>query len=498
MIPPELEAQILRLYTTEHWPVGTIARQLSVHHTTVRRVVTRAGLPAPTRERRPSLIDPYLPFVKETLEKHPTLPASRLFEMVRSRGYRGGPDHFRHVVAMHRPRKPAEAYLRLRTVPGDQAQVDWAHFGTLRTGGATRPLMAFVMVLSWSRRIALRFFLSQRMEDFLRGHQHAFAVFGGVPRVLLYDNLKSAVLERRGDAIRFHPTLLSFAGHHRYEPRPVAPYRGNEKGRVERAIRYIRSSFWPARTYHDLADLNEQAETWCSGLSSDRKCPEDKTLTVREAFAQEREALLPLPDDAYPVEERVEVSCGKTPYVRFDGNDYSVPHDHVRRGLTVRATEATVRVLDGNEVIARHPRSWGKGAQVEDPDHVAALIAAKRAASAERATDRLTRAVPRCAALLGAVAARGGNLGSATATLVGLLDRYGTEELGLAVAEAIDAGSPSPHSVRMVLERRRHQRGEPPPLPVALPDNDAVRNATVRPHALSSYDPAPEDSDVDA
>ena len=159
MIPPELEAQILRLYTTEHWPVGTIARQLSVHHTTVRRVVTRAGLPAPTRERRPSLIDPYLPFVKETLEKHPTLPASRLFEMVRSRGYRGGPDHFRHVVAMHRPRKPAEAYLRLRTVPGDQAQVDWAHFGTLRTGGATRPLMAFVMVLSWSRRIALRFFL---------------------------------------------------------------------------------------------------------------------------------------------------------------------------------------------------------------------------------------------------------------------------------------------------------------------------------------------------
>lgn len=151
------------------------------------------------------------------------------------------------------------------------------------------------------------------MEDFLRGHQHAFAVFGGVPRVLLYDNLKSAVLERRGDAIRFNPTLLEHAGHHRYEPRPVAPYRGNEKGRVERAIRYIRSSFWPARSYQDLADLNQQAETWCAGLSSDRKCPEDKTLTVREAFEQEKSGLLALPDDHYPVEERVEVACGKTP-----------------------------------------------------------------------------------------------------------------------------------------------------------------------------------------
>ena len=101
--------------------------------------------------------------------------------------------------------------------------------------------MAFVMVLSHSRQIFLRFFLDARMENFLRGHVGAFTAWGGVPRVLLYDNLKSAVLERRGDAIRFHPTLLSFAGHYRYEPRPVAVARGNEKGRVERAIGYIRA-----------------------------------------------------------------------------------------------------------------------------------------------------------------------------------------------------------------------------------------------------------------
>src|SRR3954451_14978096 len=149
--------------------------------------------------------------------------------MVRERGYRGSPSHFRHVVARHRPRPMAAAYLRLRSLPGEQAQVDWGHFGHLEIGRARRPLMAFVMVLSYSRQIFLRFFLDARMENFLRGHVAAFEAWQGVPRVLLYDNLKSAVLERRGDAIRFHPTLLSFAGHYCYEPRPVAVARGNER-----------------------------------------------------------------------------------------------------------------------------------------------------------------------------------------------------------------------------------------------------------------------------
>lgn len=489
MIPPELEAKILRLHAVERWPVGTIARQLGVHHTTVRRALVRAGLPEPTRQRRPRLVDPYLPFLKETLQKHPTLPASRLHEMVRQRGYRGGADHFRHVVAMHRPRKPAEAFLRLRTLAGEQAQVDWAHFGTLQVGEATRPLMAFVMVLSWSRRICLRFCLSAKMEDFLRGHVAAFEAFGGVPRVLLYDNLKSAVLERRGDVIRFHPTLLRFASHHRYEARPVAPYRGNEKGRVERAIRYVRTSFWPARRFSDLADLNEQATAWCEGLSSDRRCPEDRSITVRQAFEQEQPRLLALPEHAFCVEERLEVSAGKTPYVRFDRNDYSVPHDRVRRTLVVRATHTQVRVFDGVELIATHARSHGRGEQIEDPSHVAALVAEKRAARSARGKDRLSHLVPHSTALLGALAERGANIGSAVSTLLGLLDRYGTEELGDAVDEALANGSPSTHTVRLVLERRRQQRGAPPPLAIELPDDDRVRGAAVRPHDLHAYDP---------
>ena len=242
---PDREAEILRYYHVERWRAGTIARQLGVHHNVVSRVLAQAGLPRLGAPSRPSQLDPFLPFIRQTLEKFPTLNASRLYAMARERGYRGGPDHFRHLIACHRPRPQAEAYLRLRSLPGEQAQVDWGHFGHLEIGRARRPLMAFVMVLSYSRQIFLRFFPDARMENFLRGHVDAFTAWGGVPRVLLYDNLKSAVLERRGDAIHFHPTLIAFAGHYRYEPRPVAVARGNEKGRVERAIRYVRSHSSP-------------------------------------------------------------------------------------------------------------------------------------------------------------------------------------------------------------------------------------------------------------
>ncbi|QXP84903.1 IS21 family transposase [Methylococcus sp. Mc7] len=357
-IAQELEAQILRYHHVEHWRIGTIATQLGVHRTTVQRVLAQAGLPARVAQPRASAVDPYVPFIRETLEKFPTLTASRLHAMVRERGYPGGADHFRHLIALHRPRPKAEAYLRLRTLPGEQAQVDWGHFGYLTLGRARRPLMAFVMVLSYSRCLFLRFFLDARMENFLRGHVAAFQAFNGVARVLLYDNLKSAVLERQGEAIRFHPTLLALAGHYRFEPRPVAVARGNEKGRVERAIRYVRDHFFAARTFADLADLNAQASAWCRGSAAERRWPEDRSRKVGEVFAEEQPRLIGLPDNPFPTEERTEVKAGKTPYIRFDLNDYSIPHTHVRRLLTVMADPERVRVLDVS--VRRCPVLWSQ------------------------------------------------------------------------------------------------------------------------------------------
>ncbi len=227
-ISQELRANILRYHHVEKWRVGTIASQLGVHHSTVKRVLSETGIAKNKVLVEQSIIDPYLSFILEQLQRFPNLTASRLYGMVVERGYPGGPDHFRQLISFYRPKTPAEAYLRLRTLAGEQAQIDWGHFGYMSIGEAKRPLMAFVMVLSYSRKIFLRFYLNARTENFLRGHELAFNYFSGVPRVALYDNLKSAVLDRKGDAIRFNPTLLSFAAHYRFEPRPCAAYRGND------------------------------------------------------------------------------------------------------------------------------------------------------------------------------------------------------------------------------------------------------------------------------
>ena len=506
-IAPEVSAQIVRLHEAEKWRVGTIARQLKVHRDTVRRVLrvhanqhaaqhsaapvpttSPDGASTPTTPLRCSRIDPYRPFILETLGKFPSLTAARLYAMVCERGYRGSGSHLRHLVAGLRPSPAAEAYLRLRTLPGEQAQVDWAHFGHMQIGRAKRPLMAFVMVLSYSRSIFLRFFLDARMDAFLRGHVEAFAAFGGVARVLLYDNLKSAVLERVGDAIRFNPALLAFAGHHCYEPRPVAVARGNEKGRVERSIRYVRDSFFAARAFTDLADLNAQARLWCQGQAADRRWPEDARMRVREAFDAERASLLALPAHDYPLGERVAVAVGKTPYVRFDLNDYSVQHEHVRRTLSVLAEESRVRIFDSATELACHARSWDRGAQIEDAAHVQALVTRKRNARAHRACDQLAQAAPASAALLQRAAERGHSLSSITTALLRLLERYGAAALQAAIAEALAGDVPHPNAVRLALERAREQSGRPPPVALVLPEHVARRDAPVRAHDLASYD----------
>ena len=431
---------------------------------------------------------PYRVFIRETLEKYPTLAASRLHDMVCERGYAGQASHFRYLVSSMRPRPPAEAYLRLRTLPGEQMQCDWAHFGHLQIGRARRPLMGFVMVLSYSRRIFLRFCLNAQMDSFLRGHVEAFMAFGGLARTLLYDNLKSVVLERVGDAIVFNPEFLAFAKHFRFEPRPVAVARGNQKGRVERHIDFIRTSFFAARKFTDVADLNAQARDWCEGRALDRPWPQDDSLSVRQAFAAEQPRLLGLPATDYALGQRLEVSVAKTPYVRFDWNDYTVPHTHVQRTLSVLADEQRVRIFEGIAEVASHPRSFDRHQTIEDPAHLQALVEYKRRARAHRGCDALAQVAPASTELLQMAAQRGHNLGSITAALLRLLDQYGAPSLQAAILDAIARDVPHPNAVRLALERARERTGQPPPLALALPEHVARRDAPMRTHSLASYD----------
>jgi transposase len=487
MIPRELEAKISRLYHAEQWPVGTIASQLQVHHEVVERVLAQSGLPK-VKQIRSSMVDPYLPFILKTWKSYPRLPASRLYIMCKKRGYPGSASYFRHRLSRYRPRPLGEAFLRLKTLPGEQAQVDWGHFGRIEIGRANRQLMAFVMVLSWSRAIYLRFFLGQQTENFLRGHEGAFYKFGGVSRTLLYDNLKSAVLERIGDSIRFNPMLLDFSTHYHFEPRPVAQYRGNQKGRVERAIRYIRSGFFEARKFKDLEDLNNQADEWCQNEVLDRPWPEDPLLTVRQAFEQEKPRLIELPHTLYPTQERREARVSKTPYVRFDCNDYSIPHKYTRQTVVVLATLTELQIFKDRKEIAKHIRSFDKGLRIEDPSHIEALIDDKRRRRKLRVIDRLSDVVPSSVEFFNKLAQRGKSLARATQQLMRLLDTYGAEPLEAALITVLKKEIPHVHGVQQLLEQERQSQGKAPILPLRLPDQLRQRQDNVLPHSLNSYD----------
>ena len=246
----------------------------------------------------------------------------------------------------------------------------------------------------------------------------------------------------------------------------------------------MRVAFFAACGFTDLDDLNAQAEYWCHGLAADRRCPAEPDRSVREVFADEVPRLLALPDNPLPLLGRVAVKVGKTPYVRFDLNDYSVPHTHVRRLLTVLADTHVVRVVDGMHVLGCHRRSYDRGAQIEQDAHIEALAARKRAARQHRATDRLAQAAPASQDLLLRAAERGSNLGAITVGLSRLLDRYGAAEPQFAIREALDRGVPHPNAVRIALERRR----EAPPVATELPPNVQARDAPVQPHAIETYD----------
>ena len=496
MITPEQHAEIRRLYYGEHWKAGTIAAALGVHHETVRAAIVNDTQGVRRGTCRATQLDPYLPFVRDTLAQYPRLRATRLFEMVKGRGYAGSVVQLRRAVRLIRPAATATVYRRLTTLAAEEAQVDWGSFGAIRIGRGVRPLSGFVMVLSYSRAIFALFTVDQTLESFLRGHVEAFAAFHGSARTLVYDNLRSAVLERAGTAIRFHPRLLELAGHYHFAPRPCTPARGNEKGKVERQIQYLRHAFFAARTFVDVEDLNAQFQRWRDDVAHRRPHPEQRDRTVAELLAEEQPRLLPLPAHAFETEVMRTVSAGKTPYVRFDRNHYSIPHTHVRRPLTLLASPTTVRVVVGTEEIARHARSYDTGQTIEQAAHVAGLIDATRQANPSSARDRLRLAVPAATTLLERLAARGESLRYHIVRLLALLDDYGPQELGAAIARALERDALGAGAIAHLLETRRRQRGLKPPIPMALPDHPGVRDLDLTPHRLETYDElARSDSD---
>jgi transposase len=484
MINPETRVQIRRYFYAEHWKIGTIAQQLNVHPDAVRNAIEAERFHS-GQALRPSLTDPYMDFVRQTLDQHPRLRATRLYQMIRDRGYTGSVVQLRRAVAQLRPRA-REPFLRLHTFPAEQAQVDWAHFGQVAVGRARRNLSCFVITLSWSRALYLEFFFDQTMENFLRGHVHAFDSWAGQPRVILYDNLRSAVLERRGSEIHFNPHLLELCAHYHFVARPCQVRAGNQKGRVERAIRYVRESFFAGRSFTTLAETNRQALLWRDQVAHRRPWPGDDARTVEQVFVEEQPRLLSPPAHPFPTDLVLSVRSGKTIYIRFDLNDYSIPPEAVGRPLTLVASDTLVRILDGTVEIARHQRSYDRHQPVLDPAHQEAVLKSKRKAFDATPSGRLTQAVPESETLLDLAFAQGESAGRQTKELLKLLDMHGAAAFRRAVREALDRNTPRASSVAFLLGQQ--ERSAPAPLAVDLSRHPAAQAVHVQPRNLETYD----------
>ena len=485
MIDLETVTRIRQLHYGEHWPVGTIAKELGLHHETVQRALSDA--PRPQAPPRPSRFDPYVGFVREVLASYPRLTATRLWYMLRERGCPLSVRQVRDKVAELRPSR-REAFLKRRTFPGEEGQVDWASFGHVRIGAARRALSAFLLTLTFSRWFFLRFFLDQSLENFLRVHVYAFEDFHGGPRYCLYDNLRSAVLERYQEGVRFNPRLLELAAHYHFAPRACRPGRGSEKGAVERTVRYVRDSFFAARQFTTLEDLNRQALVWRDEVGGARRWPGDDRKTVASAFEEEAPHLLTLPTHPFETDLVVPARSEKTIYIRFDLNDYSIPPTSVGRPLTLVASETTVRLLEGKNEVARHRRSYDRHQRIEDPAHVEALLVEKRRARGSAPRARLNDAVPVAEVFLEASFQRGESVAATTEKLLLLLGDYGAAELATAVEEALSRQTPRLSSVAFLLARRQRAAQRRMALPVDLSRRPDLKDLYVKPHASETYD----------
>ena len=482
---PELEAEILRLHHAEQWPPGTIATQLGAHVDQVQRVL---GLDTPRvpSKLRPRIIDPYRPFIDEQLRRYPKLLATRLYDMVSARGFAGSVRTVREHVALVRPRPPREAYLLTETLPGEVAQVDWAHAGEIAVPGGVRALWLFVIVLANSRAMWGEFVIDLTVHSLCRSLVRAARALGGVARQWLFDNPKVVVLERIGTVARFHPTLLALCAAMRVEPKLCAVRKPRQKGKVERAIRYLRDRFLAGRTITGVEQGNRLLAQFIAEIAHVRPHPTIAQRTVGEAFVLERARLLSLPEPL-PETARIEpVKPDSQAFIHFDTNRYSVPSIYALRVVTLVVDDRTVRVINGNEVIAEHPRSWGRRQIFEKPEHRAALLDERRAARNLKGRDRIRAVVPTFDRIVERWGVAGSSLGYRVARSIKLLDLYGDQVFGAAAADLIASGLSDIGALAVGCEKHRKNLGRLVPLPLVLPDH--LDDADVIPHDLESYD----------
>ncbi len=323
MINVEQWAEIRRLHRVERMSIRAIARRLRLSRNTVRSAIRSSEPPQYRRKAMPSKLDPYKRRIAELLEEFPRLSAVRVHEILTEEGFDGSVRLVRGHLQEVRPR-PIHAYQRTVYRPGAIGQVDWARMPDPIADplGEPRPVWALIITLGYSRMLTLGFSFRTRMVDFLRCHVQALEFFGGVPHTLVYDNLKSVVVKRQGAKITFNSEFLAFADHYGFRPLPHWPGEPHEKGLVERPVGYVKGNFWAGRRFEGYEDLQDQGQRWRDGVANPRVhagLHEQPT----QRFELERQQLLPLPKDPFPLEEVLFAKATRWGYVHVDANEYS-------------------------------------------------------------------------------------------------------------------------------------------------------------------------------
>jgi transposase len=340
--------------------VSAIARQSGIDRKTVRKYIER-GLEAPIygpRKPRETVIDPFTAYLRDRVARYPGLTGKRLFRELKELGYGGGYTVVTDFLRDVRPAAAEHGYeVRFETPPGEQAQVDFARFHVVFTDEPTTPRIVwlFSLVLGFSRLIWARFVLHQDLPTVLRCHASAFEALGGVPREILYDRMKTAVIgEGEAGGIVYNRALVDLARHYGFHPKACQPYRAKTKGKVERPFRYIREDFFLARSFRNLDDLNAQLRHWLDTVANPRVHATTRCV-VNEAFAEERTALRPLPLAPFRSVLKLERRISREGMISVGGNFYSVPDATRRRVVEVHTLADEIRIFEDGGLIATHP-----------------------------------------------------------------------------------------------------------------------------------------------
>jgi transposase len=335
MIDYDTFCRIKHLAEKERLNISQVAAATGLDWSTAAYWMRQARFQERTKVARPSLLDPYKDHIQRLLEKH-SYSGAQLLIMLREQGYRGGYTILKDYVCKVRPPK-RPAYLTLAFAPGECAQVDWGNYGTVACGQTRRKLSFFVMVLCYSRLMYVEFTVLQTMEHFLGCHQNAFEFFGSVPKSIMVDNLRSAVLKRHtGQAPVFNPRYFDFARHYGFDIRACGIRKGNEKGRVENGVGYVKKNFLNGLEIPDFTALAPAASRWLSEVANVRIHGETKKRPV-DLFAVEKPALRPLPAEPYDGGAVISVRARSTFRVVLDTNRYSVPAQYAGTQLTLSA-----------------------------------------------------------------------------------------------------------------------------------------------------------------